>query len=102
MIRHSLRVVCFLLVLLAPAMVFAASINIKWSANSEKDLAYYNVYYGTSSRAYGNPVRVGKSTQYEIKGLKNGRTYYVAITAVDSSGNESGYSSEIKTVAKKK
>ena len=91
--------VFFLLGLFAPAIVFAGSINIKWNASSEKYLAYYNVYYGTSSRAYRNPIPVGKSTQYEISGLKKGRTYYIAITAVDSSGNESGYSSEIKVVA---
>lgn len=100
MIRHYSFLVCFLLVFLAPVMVFAASINIEWNASSENDLSYYNVYYGTSSRTYGNPIPVGKSTQYEIRGLKKGRTYYVAITAVDSSGNESGYSSEIKIVAK--
>lgn len=81
--------------LLLPAICFSASFTIRWNANKEADLSGYNVYYGTSSRKYGPPIPVGKRTSYTVKNLKEGKKYYVALTARDNSGNESGLSSEI-------
>ena len=86
----------FLLILLCvlPSSVLASSAYLSWAPNSEADLQGYNLYYGTSSRNYASPVPVGKKTNYTLEGLEIGETYYFAITAVDTSGNESGYSSE--------
>ena len=67
-------------------------IVLTWKANSESDLAVYRVYYGASSRNYGLPIPIN-GTKYSISGLNNNATYYLAVTAVDTSGNESGYSS---------
>jgi len=67
-------------------------IVLTWKANSESDLSIYRVYYGTSSRNYGLPIPVN-GTKYSISGLNSNVTYYLAVTAVDTSGNESGYSS---------
>ena len=69
-------------------------IVLTWKANSESDFSVYRVYYGTSSRIYGLPIPVN-GTKYSISELNTGVTYYFAVTAVDASGNESGYSSEI-------
>lgn len=80
--------------MMMPAIVFGASIAIDWHENTEPDLAGYNVYYGTASRSYGNPIPVGKATQHEISDLKENVTYFIAVAAVDTSGNESGYSGE--------
>jgi len=66
------------------------TIVLTWQANSETDLSFYRVYYGTSSRWYGLPIPVN-GTEYSITGLTNA-TYYLAVRAVDTSGNESGYS----------
>src|SRR6185436_19025327 len=68
---------------------------LTWNANSESDLAGYNVYWGTSTGAYGVPDHVGLSTTHTLSGLSSGQTYYFAVTAVDNSGNESIYSSEV-------
>ena len=78
---------------------YAASINLEWDANSEEDLAGYKIYYGTSSGNYGTPISVGKISASELSGLTEGTTYYVAITAIDTSYNESEKSDEVNGVA---
>ena len=80
----------------APAFALAGSATLHWQPNTESDLAGYRIYYGTSSRSYGPYISVGKNvTSYTLKNLTNGKTYYFALTAVDTSGNESGYSEEV-------
>ena len=37
----------------------------------------------------GAGIPAGSSTAYTVTGLKAGTTYYFAVTAVDSAGNES-------------
>ena len=88
------------LILFFPVSVFAASVDLKWVANTEPDLSSYNIYYGTASRAYGSPIPLGNVTSRTIDGLIEGQTYYFALTAQDTSGNESGYSSEISAKAR--
>jgi hypothetical protein len=73
---------------------YGASLNLEWNANTETDLDGYNVYYGTSSGSYGEPLDAGNVTEYELSGLNEGTTYYIAITAYDTSNNESGKSDE--------
>ena len=57
----------------------------------------YRVYYGTSSRNYSQSLGGGifvSTTNYTVSGLTVGQTYYFAVTAIDSAGVESGYSTE--------
>ncbi|GEM_PF-5225831 len=68
------------------------NILLTWQNNTEQDLAGYRIYYGTESRDYGLPVSVN-TNQYIVPGLDTGVLYYFAVTAIDISGNESGYSS---------
>ncbi|WHZ24884.1 MAG: hypothetical protein OJF47_003996 [Nitrospira sp.] len=68
---------------------------MSWNANIESDLAGYRVYVGTSSGLYGSPIDVGKAMAYAMANLKVGITYYSAVTAYDTSGNESLHSSEV-------
>jgi len=85
---------------LVTSLAFAGSATISWQANTEPDLQEYRVYTGTSSRTYGTPNPVGKETSYTVDNLEEGITYYFAVTAVDTSGNESGFSQEVyKTIA---
>ena len=83
-----------LVLMLVPAVAFSASVNLRWKANSEPDFSSYNLYYGTKSRNYAPPIPVGKATSYSVDHLTEGVTYYFAVTAIDTSGNESGYSEE--------
>jgi hypothetical protein len=57
------------------------------------DLAGYRIYFGTSSGAYSAVIDAGNSTTYVINNLARG-THYFAVTAYNTSGNESSYSDE--------
>jgi hypothetical protein len=72
-----------------------ASVTLTWNANGESDLQGYRVYYGTSSRNYTTNTDVGNVSSYTVSGLSTGATYYFVVTALDSSGNESNFSSEV-------
>ena len=71
------------------------NVTISWQANQEPDIAGYRVYSGTSSRSYNSPIPVASNvTSYIFSGLQEGTTYYFAVSAVDTSDNESGPSGE--------
>jgi hypothetical protein len=89
-------VLALILFLAFSSSVLAADVTIAWNANTESDLAGYKVYYGTASGVYGSPIILGTQTTYTISGLFAG-TYYIAVTAFNSSGLESGYSNQVST-----
>ena len=73
----------------------AATVQVTWNPNTEEDLAGYKIYYGTASGVYGDPIDVGNVTGHVMEITpQHGATYYFALTAYDTSGNESGYSDE--------
>jgi hypothetical protein len=88
----------------------AASINVSWTAPTRNadgsalnDLAGYRLYMGTStpscpSGSYHSVNAPAVSTR--ITGLNASTTYFVRITAVDRSGNESGCSATASGVAR--
>lgn len=61
------------------------------------DLVGYKFYWGTTSRNYEGSARVNSPswTQYNPHHLAPGR-YFIAVTAIDAQGHESGYSNEIR------
>lgn len=69
--------------------------TVSWDANTEPDLAGYRLYYGTAPGVYGTPIDVGNVTSYLVTGLTAGVVYYFAVTAYDTSGNESAKSTEV-------
>ena len=73
---------------------YGSPLHLEWNANNEEDLLGYKVYYGTSPGNYGEPDDAGNVTEYDLSGLTEGVTYYVAITAYDTSYNESQKSVE--------
>jgi len=78
---------------------YSASLHLSWTGNTETDLAGYKVYYGTSPGSYGDPVVLPDVTEYELSGLEEGTLYYVALTAFDTSDNESEKSVEESGIA---
>jgi len=64
------------------------------------DLVGYKIYYGMASGVYNHSIDVGNVNTYTLTGLAKGQTYYAAVTAYDTSDNESGYSNELQGVAK--
>lgn len=83
------------LISLFPAQCLAASLLVSWNANGEADLAGYKVYCSTQSGVYGQGVDVGNVTSYSIQSVQAGTTYYVAVSAYDTSNNESEKSAEV-------
>ena len=81
-----------------PGITFAGSAVLSWGSNSEPDIAGYNIHYGTLQRSYSSPIPVGKVTTYTVNNLDEGEKYYFAVTALDTSGNESGYSTEVSKI----
>jgi hypothetical protein len=73
----------------------AATVQVTWNPNTEEDLAGYRLYVGEASGQYGEPVDVGNVTGHVMEITpQHGAMYYFALTAYDTSGNESGYSDE--------
>ncbi|WP_425464133.1 fibronectin type III domain-containing protein [Nitrospira lenta] len=80
-----------------PPVSSTGSVTLSWSANGESDLAGYKIYFGTSSGNYtssGSPAVIGKVTSYTVTGLQRNTTYFFALSAYDSAGNESALSGE--------
>lgn len=74
------------------------SATLTWDAAIAANLSGYRVYVGTAPGIYSQPkgqgTSVGNVTTYTMTGLSNGTRYYFAVTAFDTSANESDYSNE--------
>jgi hypothetical protein len=74
----------------------AADVSLAWDASASPDISGYKLYRGTGSGSYDAPVEVGNQTAYTVTGLTAG-TYYFAVTAVNTTGDESDFSNEVFT-----
>jgi len=83
----------------------ASTITLTWDAETAADLAGYRVYYsqsaalpfqGTGAVQGASPVDVSTSNVATITGLDPGTPYYFAITAYNSTGLETGYSTIVQ------
>ena len=77
------------------------SVTLAWDAptTNTDDSPYtdpggYIVYYGTSSGNYAYSSNIGNFTSSTISNLASG-TWYFAVKAVNSVGNQSAYSAEL-------
>jgi len=102
------KLIALYIISLLPVIAYATEVTLTWSAPTTNadgtpltDLAGYKIYYGTESGNYSNIVDVGyldgAEVSYSLELTDN--RYYFAVTAYDTSGNESDYSNErAKTV----
>jgi hypothetical protein len=94
---HALGLWAFsVLFLVFSSLASAASVTLAWDAVAASDLAGYKLHYGYASGNYGMTVNVGNFTTAAISGLEEGKTYYLAVTAYDTSDNSSDYSNEVR------
>lgn len=82
----------------SPQKVLAAQANLSWNASTSSGVTGYKLYYGMASGGYSQSVDVGNATSYTVASLENGKTYYFAAKAYNSTGNQSGYSSEVSYI----
>jgi len=76
--------------------------RLRWQAPVENedgtpltDLSGFVLYWGAESGHYTGSAKLGRKTREWLADLASG-SYYFAITAVDSDGDESGYSNELE------
>src|SRR5262245_9448350 len=81
---------------IAQNSAFAAqSVTLQWNRSTDPNVVGYNAYYGVATDTYTNRIDAGNTTNVVIGGLIEGTTYYFAVTAYNSLGIESDYSSEV-------
>jgi hypothetical protein len=80
-------------------VVYGATVHIAWEPPiPSNNVVGYQRYHGPSSRYYTVNVDLGGPadlTNCTIPGLNQSNTYYFALTAYNSSSNESAYSAEL-------
>ncbi|VVB87750.1 Uncharacterised protein [uncultured archaeon] len=73
-------------------------LGLSWTANTEPDISYYNIYRSTSSGfvpASANRIATSTVNSFNDNGVAPSTTYYYVVSAVDTSGNEGIPSSEV-------
>lgn len=80
----------------AQAPAATASLMFQWDPVSVSDLAGYKIYRSTTAGIYGSPIATlsASATTYQMTNLTKGVTYFFAVSAYDTNGNESPFSNE--------
>ena len=71
------------------------AVNLAWYPSPDSGVAGYYLHEGVASGSYTNLIDVGNSTNAIVSNLVWGATYYFAVTAYYTNGQESPLSSEI-------
>jgi hypothetical protein len=102
--RKALAAFCIALgsIIFIAMNVQAAQVQLSWAppiTNADgtplRDLAGYQLYYGTASGQYDVVIDVGNQTTAAVSALADDRIYYFSVTAYDSAGNESAFAKEV-------
>lgn len=89
-----MKTILALLLLCMPALAGDVATMVAWDASTEADLAGYRLHYGTAHGVYTQTVDVGAATSGTIT-LPAGTLVYCAVTAYNTTGEESGFSNEL-------
>ena len=68
--------------------------TLAWDANTEDNIAGYNLYYGRASGVYQGQMSVTRPTV--TVSVRGSRSIYFAVTAVTTDGQESPFSGEVR------
>lgn len=71
------------------------NVNLAWDAQNDPTVTGYRVHYGAVSGNYTSSMVVGNVTSITVPGLAGGVAYFFSITAISSSGLESGFSNQV-------
>jgi len=77
-------------------------VTLVWQPNPEKDIKKYKIYRGNGEGPLDKNIKnlAGNKTRYIDDGLKDGKTYYYKIRAVDKDQLESEFSEVISSATK--
>lgn len=70
---------------------------LSWQPNEDLDLKEYRIYYGTASGQYPQTLTTTAATD-TLSGLTENQAYFAAVSALDTDGYESMFSTEISFV----
>lgn len=94
-------IVCFAALMFCGIRAAALDVELTWEHPQYSDgtraegVIGYNIYYGTQTGSYSNTVSVGIVYTYLSQGLKDGTTYYFALSARYADGVESELTDEV-------
>ncbi|HLB25620.1 MAG TPA: fibronectin type III domain-containing protein, partial [Nitrospirota bacterium] len=72
----------------------SAMVKLGWLPNLESDIAGYKVSYGNVPGSYTSTLDAGNVTEYDVRSLINGASYFFAVRAYNTLSNLSDYSDE--------
>ena len=93
-LRRLILMGCGLCFLFATHSFAVPAVILAWDANPEADISSYRLSYGTTTGSYSNVIDVGTNLEASVPNLVQGNVYYFAVSAVNTSGVQSHYSSE--------
>lgn len=94
----------FSILALFSSSAFAAEVTLAWNPNTESDVEGYGVYLsqddpGPPYSLFGyvalSELSDSDNPTFTVTGLETGARYYFAVTAYDTAGNESSFSSSV-------
>ncbi len=72
------------------------ALSAAWTANTERDLQSYTLYYGTAPGQHPSSIVIpAPATSTTLTGLQDGVGYYLVLTATNTSGHQSAPSQEV-------
>src|SRR5262245_3051470 len=82
---------------------YGQSIKLAWDPSADSSVAGYNIYRSQQSASYPstplNGAAVIPTAAFNDSNVQSGGTYFYVVTAVNTSGVQSGYSNEIQATA---
>ena len=73
----------------------AGSVVVAWDPSEDATAVGYMISYGTQTRAYTQRFDARSQTQFELGGLADDATYYIAVQAYDRDGVLGTFSEEL-------
>lgn len=70
------------------------SVRLSWEPSPDYDIAGYGVYWNDEPGGYYERISTTTESNFVVRNLTNGRTYYFAVDAYDRCGNSSDLSYE--------
>ncbi len=79
-----------------PTNPTSSDVVVSWDESSAPDVAAYRVHIGETSGVYArSEIVTAPADELLLSDLGDGKTYYFAVTAIDTAGNESVLSDEV-------